>query len=254
MEMPGRIEPDGFEGFVPIMTMEQHDELLLTVPYVIQYHNCSVAVVLAEHPSGGLLHSPLTIENHSESLTPASVAGGGTDTDHRYRFAVAPRIPDEQAMSLPMTFHVDLEAPGTFARPIREGIFRPDRFKHYVFVRAVEQRGELLASVPYVCQYNNCTVVVFRVEHPSGGLLHAECDLRIEDHEARVLGGALGGVQEHGFRFAVVPPIPDDQVAGLPMTFQINPGTAPSFPGYQPAATIPMAPATIRFPSGHLGG
>lgn len=255
----GLFQPDQFLRYVPVMAMEQRDEVLLTVPYLCQYHNCSVVVVLAEHPSGGLLDAGLSIETHSDRLVIQSpqghtVGGGGTDIDHRYRFAVTPPIPDEQVPSLPMTFHVNLGAPATPARPILEGTFQPERFQRYVPVRAVEQRDDLFATVPYLCQYANCTVVVVRLEHPSRSLLFSECALTIPGHAVRVLGGVLGAPHEHGFRFAVVPPIPDEQVSGLPMTFHIDPGSAPNFPGHKPAPVIPIAPATIRFPNSSIGG
>lgn len=255
----GFFQPGQFLRYVPVMAMEQRDELLLTVPYLCQYNNCSVVVVLAEHPSGGLLSAGLTIETHSDSLIirnpqGRTVGGGGTDIDHRYRFAVTPRIPDAQVPSLPMTFHVVPGPPAIPERPVLEGTFQPEGFQRYVPVRAAEQRDDQFATVPYVCQYANCTVVLVRLEHPSRSLLYSECNLTIPGHAVRVLGGVLGGTHEHGFRFAVVPPIPDEQVSNLPMTFHIDPGTAQTFPGHKPAPIVLIAPTTIRFPSRSISG
>lgn len=125
-------EPDGFEGFVTAVVMAQHDGLLLTVPYLTQGNKCSVVAALAEW-------SAHAIENHSDGLTVQTVHGrtGGTDTDHRYRFAVTPRIEDEQAPNLPMTFRVDLGAQVSDESQTHEDTFNPERFERCVPVRAV---------------------------------------------------------------------------------------------------------------------
>ena len=234
--------------------MEQRGELLFSVPYLCQYTNSSVVVILVEYPSGGLIESGgLIVENHSDEFAMSNIAAGGTDNDHRSRFIVTPRIPDEQATRLPITFHVNPCAPGTYRRSIREGTFQPGRFERYVPVRAMQQREDLLVTVPYLCQYNNCSVIVVLFEHPSQSLLYSDCDLTIPGHEVRTLGGELGGTHEHRFRFAVTPPIPDEQAAHVPMAFQIDPGKPPQFPGFQPIHVTPIAPTTIRFHSGDAG-
>lgn len=245
----GVFQPAGFERYVPVMAAEQRGELQFAVPYIGQYHDCSVVVVLVEHPSGGLLHAPCTLTIAGQTGT---VAGGGTDQAKRYRFVVTPPIPDEQATRLAMTFHVDPRTPATFSRAAMPGSFQPDRFERYVPVGAMQQREDLLVTVPYLCQYDNCSVMVVLLEHPSGGLLCSDCHLTVADHEVRSLAG-MGGRWEARFRFAVIPSIPDEQATRIPMTVQVDPGTPPKNILDRESFT-PIAPTTVRFHSENLGG
>lgn len=136
---------------------------------------------------------------------------------------------------------------------MREGLFQPDRFERYVPVMAMEQRDQLLLTVPYLCQYNNCNVVVTLLEHPSASLLYSDCSLTMGDREvSKVAGG--GGPHEHRFRFIVTPPIPDEQATRLPMTFHVDPGVPPLSRRRETEPITLITPTTIQFHGGSVGG
>lgn len=128
----------------------------------------------------------------------------------------------------------------------QERILQPGQFERYVAVMAMEQRDKLLVVVPYLCQYNNYSVVVVLVEHPPGGLLRSQCSLTIGDETGTVEGG--GTDEAIRFRFAVTPRIPDEQAAHIPITVHIDPGTEPRLRGFESVA--PITPTTIRFHNG----
>ncbi len=98
---------------------------------------------------------------------------------------------------------------------------------------AVQQRDDLLLTVPHLCQYNNCRVVVVMPEHPSGGLLCADCRLTGPDHEVRGLAWT-GRRWEARFQFAVIPPSPDDQATYVPISLNSSRSTFQGDSGQDP--------------------
>lgn len=98
-----RVEPEQFLRFVPIMAADQHDEILVMVPYMRQYSNCSVVSVELEGADldGGAFHHleiKLTIEGY-ESMR-GNGQSSGTHASHN--FIVTPPIPDDEVPRLKM--------------------------------------------------------------------------------------------------------------------------------------------------------
>lgn len=112
-QTPPQVSPDQFERFVPMMASVQQDDLLVSVPYLRTYNNCSILVVLLERPSGGLFHVDISLSIDGRVCQP--LRGAGSDLERRHEFAVTPVVADNEADSLTMTFHI---VPGT--RPNRE--------------------------------------------------------------------------------------------------------------------------------------
>jgi hypothetical protein len=110
-----RVEPDQFERFVPIMTAEQQQDLLVTVPYLRQYNNCSVVEVLLASPQ---LSGPVQIDVEIAGYECQRHGGGGSRGYWRQEFVVTPVVPDDQAATLGITIHV--ESDGRMRRPSDE--------------------------------------------------------------------------------------------------------------------------------------
>ena len=66
-----------------------------------------------------------------------------------------------------------------FNWPVLRERVQPDRFERFVPIMAAEPRGNLLVLVPYVRQYNNCSIVSVQLESPqlADGPMHIDLDM-----------------------------------------------------------------------------
>lgn len=101
-----RIEPQQYERFVPVMAACQHGDLLIAIPYIRQYQNCSVlAVNLERRPLSGRGH--LKIEPAIDGFDWQSHGGSGRDGFALQEFIITPRIPDDRIPHLVIQLHVE---------------------------------------------------------------------------------------------------------------------------------------------------
>ncbi len=107
---------------------------------------------------------------------------------------------------------------------------------------AVEQQEDLLVMVPYLRQYNNCSVVSVQLESPRVGYGGSvTIDLDIVGFQCQHSGG-YGSEGYLAHDFTVTPIIADDQIATLDMTVRVESG--PIRPRVPESEPIP--PTTIR--------
>ncbi len=128
---------------------------------------------------------------------------------------------------------------------VRERL-QPDQFKRFVAIMAAEPHGNLLVLVPYLRQYNNCSVVSVQLESPqlADGPVHV--DLEIAGYECLRHGG--GGSQSYWHQeFVVTPVIPDDEATALSMIVHIESGNRMWGHRVGEPAPEPIPPTTIRF-------
>ncbi len=104
-ELRERVEPDRYERFVPVMLAQQQENLLVTVPYLRQYNNCSVLAVHLE--STHLIVGPVRITLDITGYECTSSGGGGSRGYWHQEYVVTPVIPDDQAATLDMTIHIE---------------------------------------------------------------------------------------------------------------------------------------------------
>ncbi len=118
-----RVEPEEFLRFVPLMSSQQHEGILVMVPHIRQYNNCSVVLVELEGPGvgGGRFHHVeirLTIEGYD------SVPAEGSGTQHHAdrSFIVTPPIPDDEVPRLNMTIEYQSRSLGPMEEDIPHSI------------------------------------------------------------------------------------------------------------------------------------
>ncbi len=120
----------------------------------------------------------------------------------------------------------------------------PDQFLRFVPVMAAKQQDGILVMIPYIRQYNNCSVVVVELEGAGldGGIFHhLEVNLSLDGYEPTAHTGQSDA--SHASRnFIVTPPIPDDKIPHLNITVQFE-----SRPiEHQDTVRHPIPPTTVR--------
>lgn len=99
------IQPDRFERFVSVMALELQDDLLVIVPAIRQYNNCSVVSVQLQSPrlKGVTVEMTVDIAGYQ-----CYASGGGGSAGHWYQdIVVTPIIPDVEAKFLDITVHIE---------------------------------------------------------------------------------------------------------------------------------------------------
>lgn len=114
--MHERVKPERFERFVSVMAATQQGNLLVWVPHLRQYNNCSIVSVQLEGPQLG--SGPTRVDLAIKGSECLRNGGGGSLGYWHQDFIVTPRIPDDQAGSLDMTINIRSE--GGMPRPRTE--------------------------------------------------------------------------------------------------------------------------------------
>lgn len=115
-----RTRPERFERFVPVMAAEQQDDLLVMVPAIRQYNNCSVVSIQLESPrlDDGSAHLTADIVGYECYAS----SGGGSSGYWHQDIVVTPIIPDTEAPDLDITVHVETlphrRRPESVSKPI----------------------------------------------------------------------------------------------------------------------------------------
>lgn len=114
-----RAEPDRFLRFVPVMAAQQVNDILVMVPYIRQFTNCSVVAVELEGTDldAGPFHH-LQIKLFIDGYEPMPGNGQTNNRHASHNFIVTPPIPDDEIPRLSMTveyesnpFHREEPAP-----------------------------------------------------------------------------------------------------------------------------------------------
>ena len=128
-------------------------------------------------------------------------------------------------------------------REIAHERVEPDQFVRFVPVMTAENHQDLWLTVPYLRQYNNCSVVDVLLASPqlSGPV---KVDLEIAGYECQRHGG--GGSRGYWRQeFVVTPVVPDDQAATLGMTIHVESDGRMPRPSDEPAPQ-PIPQTTFR--------
>lgn len=130
---------------------------------------------------------------------------------------------------------------------VRERV-EPDQFERFVPIMTAENQQDLWVTVPYLRQYNNCSIVevLLASPHLSGPVT---VDLDIAGYECQRHGG--GGSRGYWRQeFVVTPLVPDDQAATLGMTIRVaSDGRIRRRPSDEPEPQ-PIPPTIFRPRSG----
>ena len=129
-------------------------------------------------------------------------------------------------------------------RPDFRERIKPDQFMHLVPVMAAQQHNDILVMVPYIRQYNNCSVVAVELEGDDldGGAFHGlNITLSIGGYDA-ISDNGQSDDRHATQNFLVTPPIPDDEIPRLKMTVEYE-----SHPfQHREVTRHPISPTTVH--------
>lgn len=99
-----RVQPDQFLRFAPVMAAQQHNDILVTVPYIRQHNNSSLVTVELEGVGlYGTSFQHLDVKLSINGYDTMSHNGQSHDGYASHTFIVTPPIPDDEIPHLNMT-------------------------------------------------------------------------------------------------------------------------------------------------------
>lgn len=113
-----RVQPDQFLRFVPLMEVQQKNDILVMIPYMRQHNNSSVVTVVLE--GSGLSEDfgyHLDINLSVDGYDTMAADGQSRQGYASHNFIVTPPIPDEEIPHLNMMVHFETRQ---LPRPVKE--------------------------------------------------------------------------------------------------------------------------------------